>query len=188
MHNYLVDGEIHFANANNPSVPAALAGSVLAIGNLDDFSPKSKLKRRRVSSAGVSTAGADPQFTSYVSGNHFLAPGDFATIYDLPTNLDGTGQSIAVVGQSTVNAADLSNFRSAAGLPAKAPQYILYPTTSTATRCSGDEGESDLDLEWSGGVAKNANIIFVYAGLDPGDTCAARHNSVWNALQQTVDN
>ncbi len=181
IHNYAVEGEVHFANATNPSVPAALAGLVLAVGNLHNFSPKPRAKFRTRPSVG-----ADPHFTD-PAGDHFLAPGDFATIYDLPAGFDGTGQTIAVIGQSTVSASDLANFRSAAGLAAKAPQYVLYPSTSTATRCPGDEGESDLDLEWSGGVARNADIIFVYAGLGPGDTCAARSNSVWNALQQAVD-
>jgi hypothetical protein len=182
IHNYLVDGEIHLANATNPSVPAALAGLVLTMGNLHNFSPKPRaIFRTRPST------GAQPHFTD-PGGDHFLAPGDFATIYNLPAGLDGTNQKIAVVGQSTVSANDLANFRSAAGLAAKAPQYILYPTSSAATRCPGDEGESDLDLEWSGGVAANADIIFVYAGLGSGDTCNSRFNSVWNALQQTVDN
>jgi hypothetical protein len=101
--------------------------------------------------------------------------------------MDGAGHNIAIIGQSTVSATDLSNFRNAAGLAAKVPQYILYPSTSTATRCSGDEGESDLDLEWSGGVANSANVIFVYAGLGSGDTCNSRSNDVWNALQYAVD-
>lgn len=182
IHNYLVDGDVHLANATNPSVPAALAGSVFAVGNLHNFSPKPRAKFRT-----RSANGADPHFTSHLSGDHFLTPGDFATIYNLPAGLDGTGQTIAVVGQSTVSASDLANFRSAAGLAAKAPQYVLYPSTSTATRCSGDERESDLDLEWSGGVAKNADIIFVYAGLVGTDSCSSRFNSVWNALQQAVD-
>lgn len=187
IHNYLVDGEIHFANATNPSVPAALAASVLAVGHLHNFSPKPRAIVKK-----VSAEAADPHFTSSVSGSHFVAPGDFATIYDVgplyTAGFDGTGQSIAIVGQSTVNAADLANFRSASGLAAKVPQYVLVPSTSTATRCSGDEGESDLDIEWSGAVAKNANIIFVYAGLVGSDTCASRTNSVWEALQTAVDN
>jgi subtilase family serine protease len=182
IHNYLVDSEIHLANATNPSVPAALAGLVLAVGNLHNFSPKPRAIFR-----SRPLTGAQPHFTDS-TGDHFLAPGDFATIYDLPTDLDGTNQTIAVVGQSTVSANDLANFRSAAGLAAKVPQYILYPSNSTPMRCPGDEGESDLDLEWSNGVAQNANVIFVYAGLTSGDTCATRRNSVWNALQQTVDN
>ncbi len=183
IHNYAVNGEMHFANSTNPSVPAALAGVVLMVGHLHNFSPKPRAKIHTRSSIE-----ADPHFTSHLTGEHFLTPGDFATIYNLPTNLDGTGEKIAVVGQSTVLASDLSNFRSAAGLPAKVPQYILYPSNSTPTRCSGDEGESDLDLEWTGGVAANADIIFVYAGLLSGEGCGEnRTYSVWDALQQTVD-
>jgi hypothetical protein len=177
MHNYLVNGEVHMANANEPSVPAALAGAVLAIGHLNDFAPKPRVKVR-------------PNLTSYLSGSHFLSPDDFATIYDLnalySAGSDGTGQKIAVVGESTVNTTDLSNFRSAAGLPASTVTMTLME--GTATRCSGDELESDLDLEWSGGVAKNASIIFVYAGLGSGDTCTSRYDSVWDALQYAVDN
>jgi len=188
IHNYLVDGVIHFANATNPSVPAALAASVLSVGHLHNFNPKPRAIVRR-----PPADGADPHFTSHLSGNHFLTPGDFATIYNVQAlytaGFTGTGQSIAIIGQSTVSAADLANFRSAAGLAAKTPQYVLVPSTgSTATRCSGDEGESDLDLEWSNGVAQNANVIFVYAGLVGTDTCANRNNSVWNALQYAVDN
>jgi len=179
IHNYLVGSEVHFANATNPSVPAALAGSALSISHLHDLAPKPRAKIR-------------PHLTSYISGNHFVAPGDFATIYDVAplyaAGSDGTGQKIAIVGQSSVSTADINNFRSAAGLSANAPQMTVLPNT-TSTRCAGDEGESDLDLEWSGGVAKNASIIFVYAGLSSGDTCTSRNGkTVWDALQYAVDN
>jgi len=175
MHNYLVNGEVHLANSMNPSVPAALSGALLYVGHLNDFAPKPRAKVR-------------PSFTSYVSGNHFLTPADFATIYDLnalyTAGSDGTGQKIAVVGQSTVATSDLNNFRSAAGLQASTVTMTLME--GTATRCSGDEGESDLDLEWSGGVAKNASITFVYAGLGSGDTCTSRIDSVWDALNSAL--
>jgi subtilase family serine protease len=179
IHNYMVGNEVHFANATNPSVPAALAGSALSISHLHDFAPKPRAKIR-------------PHLTSYISGNHFMAPGDFATIYDVAplyaAGSDGTGQKIAIVGQSSVSTTDLANFRSAAGLSANAPTMTLLPAT-TSTRCPGDEGESDLDLEWSGGVAKNASIIFVYAGLSGGDTCTNRNGkTVWDALDYAVQN
>lgn len=177
MHNYLVNGDIHLANATNPSVPLALSSAILYVGHLHDFAPKPRLKVR-------------PNFTSYISGNHFLTPADFATIYDLngfynaTPAIDGTGQKIAVVGESTVATTDLNSFRSAAGLPATTVTMTLME--GTATRCSGDEGESDLDLEWSGGIAKNASITFIYAGLGSGDTCANRVDSVWDALNQAL--
>jgi subtilase family serine protease len=173
MHHYLVDGEVHLANSMNPSVPAALSSAVQYVGHLNDFAPKPRAKVR-------------PNFTSYVSGNHFLTPADFKTIYDLNGLGDGTGQKIAIVGQSTVATSDLNNFRAAAGLPT--PENVTMKLMEgTANRCSGDEGESDLDLEWAGGVAKNASITFVFAGLGSGDTCTARRDSVWDALQNALE-
>src|SRR5258708_2068665 len=169
IHDYLVEGEIHFANATNPSIPAALASSVVSISHLHNFTPKARAKFHRISGAE-----AEPHFTSHLSGNHFLAPGDFATIYGVQplynAGVDGTGQKIALTGQSSINLTDVANFRSAAGLGANVPTLLLEPGAGTSTRCAGDEGESDLDVEWSGAVAKNATIILVYSGLASGDT------------------
>lgn len=174
MHNYLIDGVVHTANSGEPSVPMPLANMVMFLHHLHDFPPKPRVKLKA-------------NLTSYQSGNHFLTPGDFAVIYDLGTlyAAGGTGQKIAIIGQSTVNTTDLNNFRSSAGLPASTVTMTL--AGGAATRCPGDEGESDLDLEWSGGVAQNASVTFVYAGLGSGDTCSARSFDVWNALQYAID-
>jgi len=176
IHHYLVDGVVHLANAADPLLPPALAGSLVNIAGLHNFAPKPRAK-------------VQPHLTSYISGNHYLTPADFATIYDLKAlytaGSDGTGQKIAVIGQSSVNTSDLNNFRSAAGLSPTTVTMTL--AGGTGTRCAGDEQESDLDIEWSGGVAKGASIIFVYAGLNSGDACGtARSNSVWNALTYAV--
>lgn len=181
MHHYLVDGVVYMGNAGDPSVPAAMAGLVLNVAYLHNFAPKPRVK-------------VQPHLTSYVSGNHYVTPADFATIYEVQglysAGSDGTGQKIAIIGQSSVNQSDLNNFRSAAQLPASTITTMPVPAGSTPTRCSGDEGESDLDLEWAGGVAKNASIIFVTASLGTGDTCtgASRSNSVWQALEYAVKN
>jgi len=171
FHHYLVDGELHFANARVVSVPAAMASAVISVGNLDTFRPKPRVR-----------PGA--HFTSSSSGNHFLTPGDFATIYNLQplydSGIDGTGQTIAVVGQTALITSDLDHFRSAAGLTAKEPTLVLVPGTGASTVFSGDLVESDLDVEWSGGVAKNATIKFVYVG-------ANANASVWDSLQTAID-
>ena len=175
MHNYLVNGEVHLANSGEPSVPAALSGIAGSLWHIDDFSPKPRV-------------AVKPNLTSYVSGNHFLTPGDFAKIYNLGTlyTAGGSGQKIAIIGQSTVNTTDLNNFRTAAGLPASTVTMTL--AGGTGTRCPGDEGESDLDIEWAGGVAQNASITFVFAGVDSGKTCNTRTNNVWDALQFAIQN
>ena len=105
-----------------------------------------------------------PMFT-FVSGQatlYGLGPTDFATIYNvLPlwsAGIDGTGQTIAIVGETNIHLTDVENFRSLFGLPAKDPQIILNgPDPGVA----GDEPEAVLDVSWSGAVAKNATIDLV---------------------------
>ena len=101
MHRYQLDGEAHFANGTPLAVPAALSGVVLGFRNLDDFRPKARVVIREVPDTGVKA-----NFTSSVSGNHFLIPDDFATIYDLKplytAGFDGTGETLVVVGQTAL--------------------------------------------------------------------------------------
>ena len=159
IHSYVVKGETHFANANDPQLPKALQGVAQSVRGLDNFRMRGHVR------------SLEPRFTSSISGNNFLAPDDWATIYDVKplygAGLDGTGVTIAVVGQSDVAMTDIEAFRSAAGLPAKDPTVILAGADPGIV--AGDEGESDLDLEWSGGIAKNANILFYTADAKTGN-------------------
>ena len=155
IHRYNVEGETHFAAALEPSVPAALAGVVSGFQGLDDFYPKPMHR---------SVPAGDPAYNSS-SGAHYLAPDDFATIYDLNplynAGVDGTGQKIAIIGDSDVDLADIQNFRRRFNLPANDPQVVLYGPDPGID--SGNLSEADLDLEWSGAVARNSTIVYVYA-------------------------
>ena len=162
IHNYTLDGEKHFANSNEISLPAAIAPSVSSIRGLNDFRPRPQSKFVAAAKASLS----HPEFTSGQTGNHFLTPGDFATIYNVgpvyTAGLTGKGQSIAVLGQTAVVMADITAFRAAAGLPVNNPTIVVVPgTTPPNVPGSGDMTEADLDLEWTGGVAKDANIVFI---------------------------
>ena len=178
IHNYRVDGREHFANATELQLPEALAGVVGAIRNLNDFRPRSYLRRN------TNSHTLRPEFTSSQSGNHYLTPKDVAVIYDVNAAYNagytGTGQSIAIVGQSEISAADIENFQNAAGLPVKDPAMVLVPSSGTAAVSSGDEAESDLDLEYSGAIAKGATIYFVYVGNNS-------NYSIWDSIQYAVD-
>jgi subtilase family serine protease len=129
-------------------------------------------------------ASARPTFTSGTSGNHFLTPKDVATIYDVNavynSGYTGNGQSIAVVGQSEVDVSDIEHFQSAAGLSTKDPNLVLVPNSGSAAYSTGDEAESDLDLEYSGGIAKGSTIYFVYVGNNS-------NYSVWDSIEYAVD-
>ena len=159
MHNYTVGTEKHFGPASDLTVPAAFSGAALTVANLSDFRPKSHLR--------VPTA----RFTSAQSGSHFVTPKDVATIYDInaayAAGWTGSGQTIAVIGQSGVVAGDISNFQTAAGVPVRAPNMTVIAGTGASTVISGDETESDLDLEYTSAIARGATIDFVYTGNSP---------------------
>ena len=155
--------ENHFAPSTALSVPSALAGVVEGVHNLDDFRARSHAIKGR-------NPQIKPSFTSSQTGSVFFAPGDIATIYDVQkvnnAGFTGTGQSITIVGQSAVALSDIEAFQTAAGLPVKDPNLVVLPNSGTPTIFSGDESESDLDLEWSGAIAKGATINFVFPGND----------------------
>ena len=186
LHRYRVGHEVHFANSTEPSVPAAFADVVLAIRKLSDFRPQPRLRR----------PFAAPRFTSAISGNHFLAPDDFATIYDVhplwAAGWDGTGQRIAVIGQTALgpgsSAADVDAFRAASGLPPTLLQQVLVPGSGSSTVCSGDILEAHLDVQWAGAVARNATVVYVYTGVRAGRNCQTTDFNVWDALQHAVAN
>jgi pseudomonalisin len=154
IHRYRWRGESHLANATSPTIPKALAGVVVGFASLHDF-------RHRPQHSGPRIR---PQYTS--GGTHYLGPGDFATIYDLVApyaqGITGLGRSIAVIGRSSVQSVDLSDFRSFFALSSTMPIIINANSKNQAPPLvSGDETESDLDLEWSGAVAPSATIKFV---------------------------
>ena len=182
IHEYDVNHENRFANVSELSVPAALAGSVLDIRGLNNFWPKPR-------HTAIQRLEGSPRLNAS-GGVHLLAPEDFATIYDLKSlydqGIDGTGQTIAVVGQIAVDMTDITRFRTAAGLSKNDPTVIVVPDTGTPVYTdANDLAESDLDLEWSGAVAKNASILFVTVG--PGGNGGAFDSLFW-ALDPSATN
>ena len=173
MHYFMVGGEKHFGPSIDVSVPAAFSSAVLGVGHLSDWKPRAH------------SVKIDPHFTSSQTGSNFVQPGDVAVIYDIApaysAGYTGNGQTIAVMGQSNVVLSDISNFQTAAGVPVRAPNVILMPGTGTSQVFTGDESESDLDLEYSSGIAKGATILFVYTGNNP-------NYGVFDALDYTISN
>ena len=161
---YQVDGELHYANASDPQIPEALAGVVGGTVTLHDFRRKSMR----------TTKLAAPEFTN--GGSYYLAPADFATIYNLAPlysgGFDGTGKSIAIAGRTNIKVSDVQTFRSYFGLPVNNPQIIV---NGTNPGINSDEDEAALDVEWSGAVAKGGDDLSLCGvGID---LCERRRGS-----------
>jgi hypothetical protein len=166
IHTYMVNGEKHYANASDPQIPAALASVVAGVATLHNFRKKPAIRVLGQGSRIANTSLWQPEFTfSGAAGvEHFLAPGDFAKIYNTAklyqNGIDGTGQSIAIVARNNINLSDVQIFRIAFGLPVNDPEIILDgPDPGNAL--GQEETEADLDVEWSGAIAPRATIKFV---------------------------
>lgn len=152
MRHYDDGGIRHIANATEITVPTELDGIIGGIASVNDFFslPQHNAETR--------------PFTNLSGGAHALSPGDFSTIYNLGPlwngGVDGTGQTIAVVGRSNFLLSDVTSFRSMFGLPVNNPQIILNgPNPGIVSQ--GEVVEALLDVQWAGAVAKNATIKFV---------------------------
>ena len=191
IHSYKLAGEEQYANATALSIPAALAPAVAGVVSLNSFSKpplhtqlgsvvrgkNGKMARTgAVSNAGAAIEPVDPanealianpSFTSQGAPEQtFLAPGDYAAIYDttplIASGNDGTGVSIAIVGRSDISLSDVEAFRTVFGLPYNDP--TLIHANADPGVVPGDDEEAILDVEWSGAVAPMANINYVIGG------------------------
>ena len=160
IHNYLVQGQEHMANASDPAIPAALAPVVAGFASLHDFRPHPMIRRH-------------PAFSYPYQGQeqYDVGPQDFATIYNVNPlwtankPIRGAGETIAVLEDTDMLPADWSTFRSAFGLASYSGTLTqIHPQSGAGTIiCTDpgrnlDEGEAALDAEWSGGVAPDAAI------------------------------
>lgn len=155
IHRYRMQGTVHLANAQEPQIPASLSNFVEGILSLNDL--------RRTAQNHTRWLGAQPLYSA--GATHYLAPADFAAIYDLHPLYDagtgGNGVSIAIAARSNIRLDDVAKFRAMAGLPANAPQVVV--TGSDPGLVTADQEESTIDAEWSGAVAPGASVKLVVA-------------------------
>ena len=201
IHRYNVDGEEHFANATPLMLPAALKGVVSGIVGVHDFRMHPAHRPRLRPGSGA----AANYYDGALLFPNFLAPADVATIYDVPSSLDGTGETIAILGRSDIFLADINDFRAAFSLTPISASNCTLNAIGIVTACNdplfsyvlllpgghtdpgvpdsiapGDLTEADLDVEWSGGVAPNAQIVYINAPSKAG-------NDVFDALSYALN-
>ncbi len=191
IHKYAVNGEIHYANADAPQIPTAMASVIGGFASLNNFRVKSYIRTLGKATYDQKTDKATPQWTigSSAAGYSFvLSPGDYTVQYDLQplytAGINGSGQTIAIINESNINIYLVNQFRSLFGLPANPPQVIIDgndPGVDGVNDPDGPNyasGEAYLDVEWSGAVAPNATIDLVIAGdtqIESGVTLALEH-------------
>ena len=166
FHNYSVYGSPRVSVSSEPKVPQALAPVIKAVRGLFTIEDK-PLHAARVAQH------VSPDLTAIPGSEYFVAPADFATIYDLPASVTGAGETIGIVGESRVDAADLTEFRARTGSAMQTPTEIV-PTayggvdpgpafTTQQSTGTAAQGEATLDVTRAGSVAPGAAIDLVVA-------------------------
>jgi pseudomonalisin len=182
LHYFQTGAAKRIANTRDVQIPSAFVGAVRSVNGLDNprFRPT---HRARVMQSTLPAKSAPRPADSYCTSSpcvYTVFPADFAQIYDLvpvqQAGIDGSGQTIAVIGRARVYMPDIENFQSLAGLATKDPTFIL-PTggvdpgtpasTCSGTSCTnpsdavGDQGEATLDVQRAGSVAPGATIDLI---------------------------
>ena len=199
------------ASANLNSAPSPSAKSGVPLRTLAGASAGS------APGIGTLAAKANPEFgingitgtTPYLVED--IGPYDFATIYNvLPlwkAGIDGSGQTIAIAGTSSMVVNDVATFRnfflpSYTSTPAP---IMISGNSSPVTVCTSTTGlvpfptnpctlndllENSLDVEWSGAVAPKAQIVLVssYPTSATDDTLYDSESYIVNNLTARIMN
>ena len=203
IHSFSANGVEFIANTTNPQIPSAFSAVVAGVAHLNTLAPKAlhtqgprmKFDAQTHQFTPLSGAsGPHAQYTVNLSNNgnpqpYYLGivPADAATIYDTPnstlnanfsggTSYNGTGVTIGIAGQSSIDPTYVTNYRTLFLGDTKAP---VITNIDGVGDVSGDDGESYLDLEVSGGLAPGATIHFYTESATTG-------NGVIGAAEQAI--
>lgn len=184
IHTYAVRGEVHYANASDPQIPAALAPVIAGITPMNNFPLQPNVVVLGQAGYDLRTHQVTPQWT-LTSSAFALAPGDFAVQYDLNpvynAGVNGAGVTIGIIGDSNVDPSVVASYRSAFGLPAN-PLNVIVDGNDPGQ--NGAALESYLDVEVAGAVAPGATIDLYTAG--PTNVQDGLYSAAMRAVDEDV--
>jgi large repetitive protein len=177
MHSYTYKGKGFISNASDIQIPQALQAVVKGVVRLHSDPRMTEV----IAGGKVHFNKTTGKFEA--GGGHYLTPADFAKIYNLQplydAGIDGTGETIAIVGRSNIDVQNVSDFRTQLGMPTNDPIVIINGDDPNQT---GDMTEAMLDVTWSGAVAPMATVKFVVSqsnfadGVDVSAAYIVDHN------------
>jgi subtilase family serine protease len=192
----------HYANLNDPAIPARFAPLVSSIVGLDNLMRVVPLIRHtappvssrmefpdalvRLAAFTDDAAPATPESvvpSARIGGTTAFGPQDIRNFYDagplLSKGISGAGGCIALVEDSDYLDSAVSLFDSTFGLPGPSLSRVFASGGTNPGRRPGFEGEALLDIEWAHAVAPAAPISVVIGAPAPkGDILDSMRNVV----------
>jgi Pro-kumamolisin, activation domain/Bacterial Ig-like domain (group 3) len=177
---YVVNGEDHWANANDPDIPAALTPLVAGVHTLHNFIKRPMIqiaKEKIAAKLEPQGAGKTPMVTfPGTPPLHALAPADYWKIYNVSPlfsatpPINGLGRTIAVVGRSDLfneggtPAEDVYDFESVFNVPFE-QIFPIVDGADPGDLGGGEEAEATLDVTWSASLAQGATVDFLVSAI-----------------------
>ena len=178
LHYYNVNGKKLLSVSSDPTIPAAVAPAIRSIRGLYTIDERPTHFATPMLSSGPNLSIPDGGTT-----DHFIAPGDFATIYDLPAGVTGAGTAIGIVAEARTDPSDFNYFKSLTGSTFPNPTEIVPtafggvdpgPAYTSPPNCGGNcelldvQGEATLDVFRAGSVAPGASLLLIAASAASG--------------------
>ena len=173
LHYYLVNREQRIAPAGVPQIPAALSTIARSVLGLATLNEEPSIGGGTAHFVNRSTVVVNPGGTFCPTNpcGHYILPADFATIYNVnpiyQQGIDGSGQTIAIIGRARVYLPDIENFEVKSGLAIKDPVIIVPPAgidpgpPAFVGGSSSDQLEATIDVTRATSVAPGATIDLV---------------------------
>jgi kumamolisin len=144
-------GQTYFSTSGDPTLPANLASTVQAIYGLDNY------------------PALHPLHQIVQNGPGFHTPSDMRQAYNVnplyTAGLDGTGQTIGIIGCDSFLDSDIASFDQWFGLPNVSVNRV---TVDDGAQTQGPE--TTLDLEWSQAIGPSAALLFY--GFSTAGNCS----------------
>jgi pseudomonalisin len=154
--------------ATDPMIPSELSALVKSIRGLSTIDERPMSHGEVVHRASPALTGSNPQGVAY-----FVAPADFAKIYNVPSTYTGQGVTVGIVGGSRTDFADFTNFEAATATKFANPTEIVptalgavdpgpaYTTPQSSSVDLGGQLEATLDVLRVASIAQGAKVLLV---------------------------
>ncbi len=167
-----INGKTGFAAQTPITLPKQLQGVVRAVGGLDTVHVAHPNRMESKLNHGIRPRAIPSLLEGGTPGTYL--PADFVKNYHVDPlyhdGLTGAGKTIGIVTLNTFNPADAYLFWDAIGLKVSQKRISIVDVdggTEATTNNNDGEGETDLDVEYSGAIAPEAHVR-VYVGPNNG--------------------
>ncbi len=185
INQYRRNGQIFHANAQDPQIPAELAGIVSSVQGLEDLSQLKPHLSATPHTTPDTPGGLSPHLklgsTTLFGPKDLYAAYNFTLLFNAGST--GTSQKIAIATAYTFKVSDINSFEQLSGLPKSPSSRFQWYFPTGRTSKLGDE--TTLDVEWSSAMAPGATIQGVIARNAQLSTFTTVYNFIVTNLPST---